>query len=272
MATISAVDVEYRYPDGTSALRGVSLEAGRGEKVVILGPNGSGKTTLLLVLAGLLKPARGEVLLDGVPLRSQLPGARRRIGVLFQDPEDQLLALTVGDDIALGPRQLGLSDPEVGERVRRVAEVLGIEGLLDRSPHKLSGGEKKLAALAGVLAAEPDVLILDEPTTGLSPSRKRIVESAIAEAAGRGAAVVLATHDVASAYNLMDKVYVLNSGRVVASGGRELLLDEGLLRSNDLEQPPVLRLYSILVRGEPPRSLEEAARRVAGRMGGAEPF
>ncbi len=263
---IRAVDVEYRYPDGTIALRGVSLEAGRGEKVVILGPNGSGKTTLLLVLAGLLEPVRGEVLLDGKPLKNQLPDARRRIGVLFQDPEDQLLALTVGDDIALGPRQLGLSDAEVEERVRRVAETLGIGGLLDKSPHKLSGGEKKLAALAGILAAEPEVLILDEPTTGLSPSRKRVVEKVIVEAARRGASVILATHDVASAYNLMDKVYILNSGCVVASGGRELLLDEELLRSNDLEQPLILRLYSVLVGGDLPGSLEEAARRVAERL------
>ncbi len=267
MAVIRAIDVEYSYPDGTEALRGVSLEARRGEKIVVLGPNGSGKTTLLLILAGLLKPTRGTVLLEGRPLHGELPKARRRFGVLFQDPEDQLIALTVGEDIALGPRQLGLGDTEVERRVREVAKLLGIEGLLERSPHKLSGGEKKLAALAGIMAVMPDIIVLDEPTTGLSPSRRRVVEGVISSAARNGATLIIATHDVGVAYNLTDRVYILRDGRVVAAGGRELLLDEELLRANDLEQPLVLRLYSELVGGPPPRSLEEAALLIDRRCG-----
>lgn len=188
--------VWFRYPGSDSyALRGLSMEARRGELLVLAGPNGSGKTTALLVAAGLLEPERGEVLLDGRPLREQLPRARRRIGLLFQNPDYMLFNPTVYDEIAFVPRQL-YGEAEVSKMVEAAARRVGLPPeLLKRPVHALSHGEKKLVALASVISYGPELLLLDEPLAGLSRSRREAVLGLIGGEVAAGRAVVVATHE-----------------------------------------------------------------------------
>ncbi len=206
MPAIEARGVWFSYSRGGHVPRGVSIKASGGEAVAVVGPTGSGKTTLLLLLAGLLRPERGEVLLDGVPIDSQLPRARSRIGVLFQNPDDQLFNATVYDEIAYALRRLGIGERVVEERVYAVARRLGLEDLLGRPPFKLSIGQKKLVALASILVYDPDILILDEPTASLDGSGFKAVTQIVREALEQGKAVVFATHDIDSIIAMATRV------------------------------------------------------------------
>ncbi len=229
----------YRYPEGREALCGVDLEVFEGESLVILGPNGAGKSTLLLSLAGLLKP-EGQVLYWGKPLAGLKDPRRLEIGFLFQDPDDQLFSLTVFEDVAFGPRQLGLPEEEVACRVREALSRVGLEGFEERSPHHLSFGEKRRAALATVLSMKPRVLLLDEPTSNLDPrARRQFVDFMRSLSETK----VLATHDLELAYEVADRVALLYRGRVVHIGKPEqVLLDEVLLERYGLEMPLFARL------------------------------
>jgi len=221
------------YPGVGEVLRGVSLRLRRGEVVALLGPNGSGKTTLLLTLAGLLKPEKGEVLLDGVPLWSQLPGARRRIGVLFQDPDDQLFNPTVKEELLFALEQLGLSEEEKRRRVTEVSKLLGIEHLVGRPTHALSMGEKRKVALASILVYDPEFLLLDEPTANLDPRSAAQLLEVICSARAMGKGLLIATQDSDLALALADRVAVLQSGSIVWEGERlapGLLEELGLAR------------------------------------------
>lgn len=211
-------DVWVSLPHAGDVLRGVSVEVGRGEVVAILGPNGAGKTTLLLVLAGLVKPKRGRVLLDGAELSEQLPGARRRIGLLFQDPDDQLFNPTVLDELMFTLDQLSLSGEEKRVRVYEVSRALGIEKLLEKPVHALSFGEKRRVALASILVYNPDFLLLDEPTANLDAGGVNALVSVVCTARSQGKGVLLATQDVELAHAVADRVYVLAGGSVVWSG------------------------------------------------------
>ncbi len=169
--------VRYAYPDGPEALRAVDLRLEAGERVALVGPNGAGKSTLLLALAGLL-PAQGTIRVGGLELcRSNLREIRRKVGLVFQDPNDQLFMPTVAEDVAFGPAQMGLPREEVERRVREALRSVGLEGQEGRAPHRLSGGERRAAALATVLPMEPEVLALDEPTGDLdAQSTEQILE------------------------------------------------------------------------------------------------
>jgi cobalt/nickel transport system ATP-binding protein len=212
MRAVEIRGLHYTYPDGTVALRGVNLEVEEGESVYLMGPNGSGKSTLLLHLNGLLLPQRGEVRVFGRDTRDGVEEIRRRVGLVFQDPDDQLFMPTVFEDVAFGPLHLGLGEREVRRRVREALRAVGAEGLGRRSPHHLSYGEKKRVAIATILSMEPQLLVLDEPTLGLDPWARREFLSLL-ERLKRGRTLVMAGHDL-ELMGLCDRALLLRRGRV----------------------------------------------------------
>jgi cobalt/nickel transport system ATP-binding protein len=212
MRAVEIRGLHYTYPDGTVALRGVNLEVEEGESVYLMGPNGSGKSTLLLHLNGLLLPQRGEVRVFGRDTRDGVEEIRRRVGLVFQDPDDQLFMPTVFEDVAFGPLHLGLGEREVRRRVREALRAVGAEGLGRRSPHHLSYGEKKRVAIATILSMEPQLLVLDEPTLGLDPWARREFLSLL-ERLKRGRTLVMAGHDL-ELMELCDRALLLRRGRV----------------------------------------------------------
>jgi cobalt transport protein ATP-binding subunit len=242
-AAVEVTDLHYRYHDGTEALRGVSFRVAPGECVALLGPNGSGKSTLLLHLNGILpdEPAAdGAIRILGESItRENLEAIRRRVGLLFQDPDDQLFCPTVQEDVAFGPEQLGLNESEIGERVRLALAKAGLPDFGHRATHHLSHGEKRRVCLAGVLACEPAVLVLDEPTSDLDPRGRREFKAVLREIP---ATKLIATHDLELAVEMCSRAIVLDRGRIVADGPTvELLDDEALMLAHGLERPHILR-------------------------------
>ena len=229
--------VGFRYPGRDEpVLDGLSLEVATGERVAVLGPNGSGKTTLALHLNGLLPLQEGSIMVGGLVFAPEhLAEIRRRVGLVFQDPDDQLFMATVHEDVAFGPANLGLGRDERNERVAAALDAVGASELADRVPHHLSGGEKRRAALATVLSMEPEVLVLDEPTSGLDPVGRREL-AALLVALGRTTLVV--THDLPFALATCPRSVVVDEGRIVADRPTgELLADEATLARHRLELP-----------------------------------
>jgi cobalt/nickel transport system ATP-binding protein len=241
-----AIQIEklgYRYHDGTEALRGVSFNVAPGECVGLLGPNGSGKSTLLLHLNGLLPEKLGRdgaVRILGQPVTpDNIETIRRQVGLVFQDPDDQLFCPTVEEDVSFGPQQLGLSEAEVKARVTGALAQVGLAGFGRRATHHLSHGEKRRACLAGVLACEPSVLVLDEPTSDLDPRGRREFKALLRRVT---ATKLIATHDLELVVELCSRAIVLDHGAVVAEGPVvELLNNEELMLAHGLEKPHILR-------------------------------
>lgn len=229
-------DVRHAYPDGHRALHGVDLHIHPGERVALLGPNGAGKTTLVLHLNGILTPTSGSVAVSGLPVvREHLLDVRRRVGIVFQDPDDQLFMTTVAQDVAFGPRNLGLSPAEVDQRVADALEAVGMVEVADRAPHHLSFGQKRRVAVATVLAMQPEILVLDEPSSNLDPASRRELAEIVD---GLDITVLMVTHDLPYALQLCERSVVLSQGRVVADGAtREVLSDEALMHAHRLELP-----------------------------------
>lgn len=237
-AVLEARNIVYSYSKKVLALNGAYAKVFDGKITVVLGPNGSGKTTLLLIMAGLLKPESGEVLFKGKDLWKQLKEARRNIGIVFQDPEDQLFNPRVFDELAFGLRQLGLSEEEVRKRVIRIAKNFGIEELLERSPLSLSYGEKKIITIASILATEPSIILLDEPFANLGTKYKSIVVNIIKKYKEHNKAILLATHDVLQTIKLADYIYILNNGQTIYEGKKEdIILNREIFKISDLEDP-----------------------------------
>ncbi|MEO3993135.1 MAG: ABC transporter ATP-binding protein [Desulfurococcaceae archaeon TW002] len=210
-------NVWFRYSgEEDYVLRGAELNLSKSELVVVRGPNGSGKTTLILVAAGLLRPESGEVLLEGKPIYEQLPLARRKIGVTFQDPDDQFFNATVYDEIAFALRQLKISEETVKTRVTEVARRLGIEHLLSKLPYRLSGGEKVKVALASILVYRPEILLLDEPTAYLTPESKNEVMKILKELKECGNSILIATNDPDITKYSVDRVLKIVNGKLFA--------------------------------------------------------
>lgn len=234
-ACVEVRGLRFTYPDGREALRGIDLTVAPGEKVALVGPNGAGKSTLLLILAGLLH-GEGEVRLFGEPLDDRnVKRMRSRIGLVFQDPDDQLFSPTVFDDVAYGPLYAGLPEEEVNRRVAWALSQMGLEGFAERLSHHLSVGEKKRVAVATVLSMRPEVLLLDEPTSGLDPRARRRLIGLLAELPQT---MLVATHDMRLVAELLPRTVVLDGGRVVADGPTaEILSDEHLLEAHGLERP-----------------------------------
>jgi energy-coupling factor transporter ATP-binding protein EcfA2 len=240
---IEVRNLHFRYGEGTHALRGVSFSIAEGESVGLIGPNGAGKSTLLLHLNGLLPEVlTGEpsVLVGGNPVTPEtVHEVRRRVGLLFQDANDQLFCPTVFEDVAFGPQQLGLSEAGVRERVTRALAHAGIPGFEARAPHHLSVGEKRRVCLAGVLACEPSILVLDEPTSSLDPKGRRELKELLR---GIPLTKLIATHDLELVVELCSRVILLDGGAVVAQGPTlALLSDEELMLRHNLERPHILR-------------------------------
>jgi cobalt/nickel transport system ATP-binding protein len=235
MLEVSGLTVLYSGPNEVPALNDLSFSIGEGEKVALVGANGAGKSTLLLSLVGILDAAAGKVEVDGIVLQKKnLPLIRRKLGLLFQNPDDQLFMPTVYDDVIFGPQNYaenlnGAEAERIGAEADKMLERLGISRLKDRMTHKLSGGEKRLAALAGVLIMEPSFLLMDEPSAFLDPRARRGIISII-EALTK--ACLIATHDLDMALRLCDRCLLLNNGRLCADGpakdiiGNRKLLDE----------------------------------------------
>ncbi|MDW8325010.1 MAG: ABC transporter ATP-binding protein [Anaerolineales bacterium] len=227
--------LHYRYPGAADdALRDVSFEFPAGQRIALLGRNGSGKSTLVLHCNGLLRPRRGTVRLDGQPVaydRRSLLRLRRHVGVVFQNPDEQLFSASVAEDISLGPLNLGLSQAEVRDRVQIAAALCDIEPLLERPTHALSGGEKTRVALAGILAMDPDILIADEVTNSLDPWMRQQVLVIFERLVAQAKTVMLATHDLELARRWADRVLVMEAGRLVANGRPAQVFADPLVRS-----------------------------------------
>ena len=235
-ASLEIADVTFAYPDGHPALRDVKLRIERGERVALLGPNGAGKTTLVLHLNGILAAQQGSVSVAGLKVaKANLREIRRRVGIVFQDPDDQLFMPTVAEDVAFGPANFGVTVAELDARVDTALAAVDMAGHKDRSPLNLSGGQRRRVALATVLACEPEILVLDEPSSNLDPVARRELAEVLLRL---DATTLMVTHDLPFALQLCPRSIVLDDGAVVADGPtRELLADEELLRRHRLELP-----------------------------------
>lgn len=229
---LSVRELSVSYSESGRAVDGVSFELRGGENAALIGCNGAGKTTLLLALAGVLEPSGGSVGVDGTQFgKKTRRDTRRRIGLVFQNPDDQLFMPSISDDVAFGPRNMGLTESEARRRAEDALRELGIAHLASRSPLRLSGGEKRLAAIATVLSMDPDYILLDEPTAFLDPRARR----SLAEILSRlPQGKLIATHDIPFAQSLCGRVLLMKDGKLIADGGAEILRDETLLEEAGL--------------------------------------
>lgn len=229
-------DLRFRYPDGFDALKGISLRMDGGEKVALIGPNGAGKSTFMLHLNGINAPSSGSVAIGGLAVRRENLGSiRAQVGLVFQDPDDQLFSPTVYDDVAFGPVHMGLKKEEVDERVTRALAEVGLSGFEKRLPHHMSIGQRKRAALATVLSMSPSVLVLDEPSAGLDPRGRRELIHLLRDLPQT---MLVSTHDMKLVAEVFPRTVIMDAGEIVADGPTaQLLGDRELLEAHGLEQP-----------------------------------
>lgn len=244
-------NLTHEYSDGTLALDHVSLSFERAERIALLGTNGSGKTTLLNHLNGILKPTSGKIIFEGKPLQydaKSLLELRKRVGFVFQDPNDQLFAPTVKQDVAFGPLNLGYSMEKVKTIVEEALKTVGMSEFAEKPPHFLSLGQKKRIALAGVLAMQPEVIIMDEPTSNLDPrATSEILHLLLQLNKEKGITLMLATHDVDMVPLFATKMYVLNKGKLVSEGTpKESFSNGNLIRQVNLRSPRITHLFEVL--------------------------
>jgi cobalt/nickel transport system ATP-binding protein len=242
--------LSYSYGNSKiEALKDINLEVYPGEKVAFLGANGAGKSTLFKHLNGILKPNSGEILVHGEPIsKKNIEKVRQTVGIVFQNPDDQILAPTVEQDVAFGPINMGLSEEEVTARVKEALGFVNMLGLEERSPHHLSGGQKKRVAIAGILAMRPEVIVLDEPTAGLDPKSAETIMSVI-ETMNRdlGITIILSTHDVDMVPLFADRVFLMHHGKIEAHGtATEIFKQHGLLEHVHLRIPRIAEVFELL--------------------------
>lgn len=233
--TLAVASLSFHYPDGHHALKGVSLQISRGEKVALVGPNGAGKSTLMLHLNGILG-VPSPVQVAGLALsKANLPLIRAKVGLVFQNPDDQLFSPTVFEDVAFGPLHMGLPEAQVRSRVSRALEQVGMGHYAERLSHHLSVGEKKRIAIATVLAMEPEILVLDEPSAGLDPRARRTLITLLR---ALPLTMLVSTHDMLMVRELFPRMVIMDEGQVVADGSTGLLLEDvALLEAHGLERP-----------------------------------
>lgn len=244
-------DLHYVYPDGTHALNGVSMEIVKGKATAVLGGNGAGKSTLFLSLNGILKPSSGNILFNDKPIdysRKGLMSIRKSIGIVFQDPDNQLFSASVYQDVSFGVVNLKLPEDEVRRRVDAAIKRTGISHLKDKPTHSLSFGQKKRVAIAGVLAMEPEVLILDEPTAGLDPIGVSEIMKLLKETQNElGISIIISTHDIDIVPLYCEHAYVMNEGKVILEGTpNQVFSEKGTLRNANLRLPRIGHLMEIL--------------------------
>ena len=238
---LSVKNLSYTYPDGTRALKNVNMEIFKGEKVAIMGPNGAGKSTLFSHFNGLTEPTSGYLELDGKKMeydKKTLLEIRQKVGIVFQDPNDQLFAPTVKEDVAFGPMNLGLDYEEVEKRVNEALELVGMKKFKDKTPHHLSGGQQKRVAIAGIIAMRPEIMILDEPTAGLDPQGVNQVLTILNNLNKDGMSIVISSHDIEMVNGFAEKIFVLYEGEILASGDKhEIFSNKELLKKAHLKAP-----------------------------------
>lgn len=238
---LSTENLSFTYPDGTQALKNINIEIEKGEKVAIIGPNGAGKSTLFSHFNGLTEPTSGCVKIEGKPIsfeKDELLKVRQKVGIVFQDPNDQLFAPTVKEDIAFGPMNLGLSYDEVEKRVEDALKMVGMENYEDKTPHHLSGGQQKRIAIAGIIAMKPELMILDEPTAGLDPDGVEKVLNIMNQLNEEGMTLIISSHDIDMISKYADKIFVLYNSEIIESGNKnKIFSDMELLKKAHLRTP-----------------------------------
>lgn len=238
---LSTENLSFTYPDGTQALKNINIEIEKGEKVAIIGPNGAGKSTLFSHFNGLTEPTSGCVKIEDKPIsfeKDELLKVRQKVGIVFQDPNDQLFAPTVKEDIAFGPMNLGLSYDEVEKRVEDALKMVGMENYEDKTPHHLSGGQQKRIAIAGIIAMKPELMILDEPTAGLDPDGVEKVLNIMNQLNEKGMTLIISSHDIDMISKYADKIFVLYNGEIIESGNKnKIFSDMELLKKAHLRTP-----------------------------------
>lgn len=238
---LSTENLSFTYPDGTQALKNINIEIEKGEKVAIIGPNGAGKSTLFSHFNGLTEPTSGCVKIEGKAIsfeKDELLKVRQKVGIVFQDPNDQLFAPTVKEDIAFGPMNLGLSYGEVEKRVEDALKMVGMENYEDKTPHHLSGGQQKRIAIAGIIAMKPEIMILDEPTAGLDPDGVEKVLNIMNQLNKEGMTLIISSHDIDMISKYADKIFILYNGEIIDSGNKnKIFSDMELLKKAHLRTP-----------------------------------
>ena len=239
MPSLEIKELAFAYPDGNQALYGVNLSIQKGERVALLGPNGAGKTTLVMHMNGILPTSHGSIHVAGQLVDSKnkesIKQIRSKVGIVFQDPDDQLFMPTVGEDVAFGPYNMGLRDAELSKVVDEALELVGMSEFKDRPPHHLSFGQRRRVAVATVLAMKPEILILDEPSSNLDPASRRELADILRSL---DITIVMVTHDLPYAFELCERSVILSGGIIVADNDTKVILkDQGLLKSHRLELP-----------------------------------
>lgn len=250
MNIIETNNITYEYPDGTKALDKVNFKAEDGKIVALLGPNGAGKSTLFLHFNGILRPSSGEVKIDEHPInydKKSLMDVRQNVGIVFQNPDDQLFAPTVVEDVAFGPMNLGLSKEEVEKRVDESLKRVGMGEFKKKAPHHLSGGQKKRVAIAGILAMRPRIMVLDEPTSGLDPKGASQILKLLYELNKEGMTIIISTHDVDLVPLYASQVYIISKGQIIKEGKpQDVFGDVKTIRAANLRLPRIAHLMEIL--------------------------
>ncbi|MCE7698726.1 MAG: ATP-binding cassette domain-containing protein [Methanobacterium paludis] len=273
MNVIETRKILYEYPDGTKALENVNFKAENGKIIALLGPNGAGKSTLFLHFNGILEPSSGEVLVNGRPInydKKELMKVRQEVGIVFQNPDDQLFAPTVMEDVAFGPMNIGLSKEEVDLRVKNALKRVGMEGFEKKPPHHLSGGQKKRVTIAGILAMKPKIMVLDEPTSGLDPRGASQIMRLLYELNEEGMTIIISTHDVDLVPLYASTVYIISHGNIIKEGNPQTVFsDVETIRNANLRLPRIAHLMEILNKedhvsfGKPyPLTIGEARRKI----------
>jgi len=250
MNIIEAKNISYLYPDGTKALDKINFSVEKGQMVSLLGKNGAGKSTLFLHFNGIFEPESGEILVDGEKLKydkKSLLKVRQKVGIVFQNPDDQLFAPTVEEDVAFGPLNIGLSQKETKKRVIEALSRVGMEGYEKKPPHHLSGGQKKRVSIAGILAMGPEIMVLDEPTSGLDPKGASKILKLLYELNNEGMTIIISTHDVDLVPIYSSKINIICDGKIIKEGSPHEVFDNSkLIREADLRLPRIAHLVEIL--------------------------
>ena len=265
-------NIKYSYNKDYQALKGVSLSVEDGEMVALLGKNGAGKSTLFLHLNGIYQPDEGQVFIDGEELKydkKSLLKFRQKVGIVFQNPDDQIFAPTVEEDVAFGPLNLDLPMEEVQKRVTEALARVGMSGFEKKAPHHLSGGQKKRVAIAGILAMKPKIMVLDEPTAGLDPQGVEDLSKLLKELNAEGITIIISTHEVDLVPNYASRVFVLVDGLLIAEGTpKEIFAQPEILDKANLKVPIVTELFQSLeaegidMGGDYPLTIEEAKEKI----------
>lgn len=265
---IETKEIDFQYPDGTYALRKLSISLEKGKKIAIVGSNGAGKTTLFLTLNGVYKPNAGKVYFHQKEInyrKKEILSLRKSMGIVFQDPNTQVFSANVFQEVSFGPMNLGFSEEEVRRRVNDALEKTEIKNLKEKPTHFLSGGQKKRVAIADILAMDPEIIFLDEPTAFVDPKTSKDLMSFFNQLNDEGKTIVLSTHDMDKVYPWADYVYVMQAGTVIGEGEpQDIFRNEALLKSADLDKPWIIEAYEEWISNRPylknskvPRNQEE---------------